>query len=214
MGRPSDALLQWLRAQMDARKENISSLAKKLDMNKSELRRRLVGEEPLLVDDLIRVSEALGITDELSQGGMGALPDAPEAPAPEWKAHWENQPRLLFQLAFDYGFDFMFFATASACADWGGPERVRSQYADREIPLQLDAAYHKHMNPRMTPEGVNVLLSFNDGLFDCYFRWSAIRKVVFQPYPPAAPPGKEGPPSGDTDPQKASPRGGHLRLVK
>lgn len=207
MGRPSDSLLRWLRAQMDARKENTSSLAQKLNKSKSDLRRMLTGEDPLTVDDLIVISEALGITSELAQGGVGAIPEVPEDPEDRLESHWENQPRMLFKLAFDYGFDFMFFAASDECADWGGPERVRTQYAGKDIPLQLDAAYHKHMNLRMDDEGVQVRLSFNDGLFDCFFRWNVIRKVMFQPFPPKPVEKKPEPP-----PKPA--RGSHLRLVK
>lgn len=204
MGRPSDALLRWLRAQVDARKENTSTLALKLNKQKAEVRRLLTGQDPLTVDDLILISEALGITEELAKGGVAAIPEeVPDAAEPQW----DNQPRMLFQFAFDYGFDFRFFAAADECEDWGGPERVRSQYLGKDIPLQLDAAYHKHMKVRMEDEGVHVLLSFNDGLYDCWFRWTAVRAVMFQPFPPK--PVEKAP-----EPPPKPARGSHLRLVK
>ncbi len=217
MSRPSEPLLRWLRKQIDARGENTSGLALKLGRPKAELRKLLTGAEPLTVDDLIRLTEALG----LSEDQMGVPPALREAVGqvedtntPE-DEHWENQPRALFKFGFDRGIDFMFLAAADEVGEWGGPARVIDQYRGREIPLQLDAAWHKHMKPELDEDGLTLTLSF-DGLYRCTFPWSAVRRVIFMPLPPSsseapkAPPDPE--PTAPTDAPKG--RGGHLRLVR
>jgi plasmid maintenance system antidote protein VapI len=209
VSRPSEPLLRWLRKQIDAREENTSSLAQKLGRPKAEVRRILTGADPLTVDDLVRITELLGISED--DLGVTARLQAvvEEADDTDDDAHWDNQPRALVQFGFDRGIDFMLLAASDELGDWGGPARVAEQYRGREVPLQLDAAWHKHMKAELGDEGLSVTLSF-DGLYRCWFPWAVIKRVIFIPMPPApqeAPP----PPSPPPEAPKARP---HLRLVK
>jgi hypothetical protein len=196
LSRPSEPLLKWLRQQVDARGENTASLATRVGRPRAELRRVLTGVEPLTVDDLVRITEALG----LSLADMGvANPEAVEAAADrigagDESAHWGNQPRALFKVGFDHGIDFLFLAAADELEGWGGPEAVREQHRGRDLAIQLDSQFHKFMNPRVEDDALELRLSF-DTLYECRFPWTAIRRVVFTPLPPA-PPEPKAPPKG------------------
>lgn len=209
MSRPSEPLLRWLRAQIDQRKENTASLAGKIGMDRGELRRVLQGNEPLLVDHLLLITEALGLT----AADMGLPASVPEEEAAEaiealpQSAHWDNQPRAALDLAVRYGIDMMIFASADELEGWGGPEPVRAQYKGKEIPLQVDAAFHKYMNIRLEDDAAHLTLSF-DALYTCRFPWATIKRVMLQPLPPA--PVEKAPEPAPDAPR----RGGHLRLVR
>lgn len=216
-------MLRWLRQQIDRRGENTSSLALKLGRPKTDVRKVLTGAEPLTVDDLVRITELLGLSEDdlgVSATVRSALAEGEAAAGEPEDDHWDNQPRALFQFGFDRGIDFMFLASADELGEWGGPPRVLEQYKGRELPLQLDAAWHKHMKPEFSDDGLSISLSF-DGLYRCYFAWSAVRRVIFMPFPPnpeqqpAAPtpgPTLVGGGSGTTSKPAASRP--HLRLVK
>jgi len=197
LSRPSEPLLRWLRQQIDARGENTASLATRIGRPRGELRKVLTGVEPLTVDDLVRMTEALGVTS--ADVNLPVVADVEGDDAVE-SPHWENQPWTLFRLGFDHGIDFLFLAAADDLEDWGGPEAVREAHKGRELAIQLDSQFHRYMNPRMDDAGVSLTLSF-DTLYDCRFPWKAIRRVVFTPLPPAPPKPVEPPKPG-------------LRLVK
>ncbi len=223
--RPSDPLLRFLRQTLDAKGHNTASVAAALGVPRAELRRRLTGEDPLTVDELLSITEVLGLT--AADVGMlspatspvegGALRPGPaEAPPHNAPPHetpepsqFDNQPRALMKLAFDLGIDVMFLVEADALGDWGGPDAVRARYAGQELPIQLDAAYHRFMEPGFGDARFEVVLSF-DKLYRCAFPWSAFRRVVFTPFPPPAP-SDPSPPSTD---EGEAPRAPFLRLVK
>lgn len=209
MTRPSDPLLKWLRAQLDSRGMNTASLATKLGMPRADVRRVLTGAEPMTVDDLLRISEAVGLTaEDMGLAGPAAAEEALDAAEEaEDGAHWGNQPEALFRLGFDLGIDFTFFVDVSALTDWGGPEDVLDGFVGKEMPIRLDAAYHEFMDPIFEERGVKLTLSF-DKLYRCTFPWVSIARVLFVPFPPALPEEEEAPP--EPDPDKGPPR---LRLV-
>jgi hypothetical protein len=68
---------------------------------------------------------------------------------------------------------------------------VREDYASkgRDLPIKLDAAYHRYHQPAYDEHGVSLTLSF-DRLYRCTFPWPAIEQVVFKLVPPepVAPP--------------------------
>jgi hypothetical protein len=188
VSRPSEPVLRWLRRQIDAKGENTASIAAKLGRPRQELRKVLSGAEPMLVDDLLAITEMLGLSPE----EMG-LPDTLPAEVLEQQLqgedsdHWGNQPRLLVQLGFDAGIDMLLLVDTSALAEgWGGPAAVLRQHAGKQLPLQLLAAYHQHMRPELSDEELSIVLSF-DTLYTCRLPWHAIRRIVFDPLAPEAP---------------------------
>lgn len=183
MSRPSEPLLRWLRARIDAAGHSPASLADKLGRPRVEVRRILTGAEPMTVDDLVRLGEILEI-DAASLGVPDVLPPEPEAGQVVESVQWQNQPRVLLRTAFDGGMDVLFLADVEPLRGvWGGPDDVLAAQTGPELPIRLDAAYHRFMEPSWDDEGFGVKLSF-DRLYRCLFPWSAIRRVVFYPYPP------------------------------
>src|SRR5690606_20466417 len=117
------------------RGENTATVARKLGRPRGEVRRLLTGADPMLVDDLLAITQALELSPEDMGVGGPSTPEtegegdgvdqAPEGP------HWGNQPEALFRLAFDLGIDFVFVAEAAQLTDWGGPDEVLDGYEDR-----------------------------------------------------------------------------------
>lgn len=213
MTRPSEPLLRWLREQIDARGHNTASVAAKLGAPRAHVRKVLAGAEPLMVDELLVITELLGLSAEdmgVPAGVEATAEDLAEGEATEPEAVWDNQPRALFELGFDLGIDFMFLADTRQLADWGGPDGAAKQYDGKDMPLQLDAAYHPYMEPALDDEGVSLTLSF-DRLYRCTFPWTAIRRVIFTPLAPDVPP-----PEPEADDDDAPEPGGapFLRLVR
>lgn len=176
MSRPSDALLKWLRTKLDERGLKTATLAEKLGRGRAEVRKLLTGKEPLLVDDLLRLTELL----ELSPEELSLPADFEEAADDvevEEPLHWKNQPRAVIEFAFDLGANFMFVVDTSKLADWGGPDAVAKQHP-QGLPIQLDAAYHQYMEPTYEDDAFSVVLSF-DKLYRCRFPWDAITRVIF-----------------------------------
>lgn len=214
--RPSDPVLAWLRQLIEKRGINTAALAERCQIPRARMRKLLVGAEPMLVDELLRVSTAL----ELSPADMG-LPEAagepPEAaptdPAPPPEGPrvdpWGNHPEQLFRVAFGLGCDFFFLAAADQLDDSGVPGQTLAQYRGRELPIKLDAAYHGYNNPRFDDGGITLTLSF-DQLYDCRFPWTSIRQFILYPAPPE--PGAKPEPTDEAPDEGAKGRP-HLRLV-
>ncbi len=209
MSRPSDALLRWLRRQLDAQGLNTASLAGRLGRPRAEVRKLLSGSEPMLVDDLLRITELLELTADdvgLPSGLDVTSLEAALEGSPE-PLHWDNQPRALFRFGLDLGIDFLFLSETVQLEGWGGPDQVLAQHKGKEMPLRLDAAYHQYMEPALDDRGVSLTLSF-DQLYRCTFPWTAITRVIFMPFPPKPPEVEE------EEPEEAPPPGPpKLRLV-
>jgi hypothetical protein len=206
--RPSAPLLERLRERIDPKRHKLTRIAAHLGLKTPSLRRKLAGDEPFTLDEAVLMLEALG-EDAASLASSPAPVDAPPA--------LSNQPRALLQIGFDAGIDFQFVVVADLLDGWGGPEHIRKQFAGREMMLQLDAAYHRMMAPRMHDDGVQLKLGF-DALYDCFIPWMAIRRVIFVPIPPegdllAPPPKSPEPPPTPAPPPKGGGRP-TLRLVK
>lgn len=120
-----------------------------------------------------------------------------------------NQVRQLFEVGFGLGCTFFFQAKTALLQESGVPRAVLERYADRELPIQLDAAYHAYNEPEYTTHGVTLKLSF-DAIYTCTFPWAAITRLAFFPEPPPEPEPEpeeeEEPPSGGRPP--------FLRLVE
>ncbi len=208
MARPSDPLLQWLRDILDKKGVNTAHVANASGIKRSRARRILSGSEPMTVDELLQLSEAL----DLSAADMGLPLDAPELPEPAdddpdpedfvpLVNPWVNHHRQLMQVAFALGCDFAFVLKTDDLQDSGIPACVIDAHAGRDMLIELDAAYHKYNNPKYEPDQVTLTLSF-DSIYDCHIRWDAIHRLYFTPIP-----------KSDLDGDEEETKTPHLRLV-
>ena len=216
MPRPSEPMLAWLRKLVEGRGLNTAQVATKVGLPRARVRKILVGAEPMLVDELVQISNALEIKPA-DMGMPGQLEESPEltvAPDPDALPAattpavdpWGNHPEQLFRVGFALGCDFFFLAKADELTGCGVPAHVLAQYRGGEMPIRLDAQYHSHNAPTYDDTAVTIQLSF-DTVYACRFPWTAIRQVIFFPAMPD--PVTLDPPSED-EPTPPKP---HLRLV-
>lgn len=208
MDRPSEAVLAWLRERIDARGLKTSKVAKAIGVKTPEFRKQLAGDEPMFLDDFVRLGDVLG----LDASDIAGLPEAPaEVPEltladPDDRPHC--QAETLIRMAFDQGIDLHLRFIEAQLGDWGGPDSAREPWVGKDMPIQLVAQYHRYMAPELDDQGLHVTLSF-DGLYRCTFPWASVRVVTFVPLlpPPLAP---------DNPPPTEPPRSGRptLRLVE
>lgn len=223
--RPSEPLLVILREFVRRRGLNTAEVALRLGLERSALRRRLAGEEPLTVDDLMQLGKLLDIKpEELTgiptfgeqhTGNVTTLPSPrlhlvdPGSVAPE--DEWAPDPtgNLTLQ-ALRYGFalgiDLFVVFDSTQLEESGVPQAVLDQFKER-LPIDLPAKYHRHNRPKFEEDGLECVLSF-DRLYTCFFPWSAFVQIQYKlpkdvvpvrPPPPPPPPGRPG---------------SHLRVVK
>ncbi|MFK7929162.1 MAG: helix-turn-helix domain-containing protein [Myxococcota bacterium] len=212
MSSPSDPLTSRLRTLVQERGLNPAALGLRTGIPADHLRSVLAGREPMTVDELILLSQALSLSpedlgvelphsadaessvdptadeDDLQDAydppGLSAI-GLPESEAvsmalEELVDPFGNHARQLFEVGFALGCTFFFLAKAEQLAESGVPASVLSRYADGDLPIQLDAAYHPYNEPTFDATGVALKLSF-DAIYDCYFPWSAIHRVTFFP---------------------------------
>lgn len=219
MSKPSEPLLTWLRDIIGKKKLNSAGIADLTKIPKSRVRKILVGSEPMTVDELLQLCEALHVTPADMGLGEQHVPKAtPELGTTSNSWHLDplgNHPRQLFQMGFALGCDFLFLADTTQLEDSQIPDKIRAQHAGRNMAIRLDAAYHQYNEPEYYEEGIQITLSF-DSLYRCRFPWESIKQFVYYPEPaqelqkPASVP-EESPPEEDPpSPPKAS----HLRLLK
>lgn len=236
MARPSDPLLALLRRLLDERGMNTARLAEQTQITRPRARKILAGTEPMLVDELLRIGEALKLSPADLGLAAGTIPvgepegdhsaaaagladanhddalDFPEASLDRKSEPtvdpWGNQPEQLFRIAFGLGCDFFFLVDTQQIEDSGVPKHVLTSYAGRELPIRLDAAYHAYNEPRYSENSVTLTLSF-DALYECTFPWGAIKQFVLFPATPDEPPAEEL----DDDSEEAPRQTSHLRLV-
>lgn len=218
--RPSEPLLAWIRTQMDRRGLNTAALADKAGLERTRLRRVLSGSQPMQVDELLVVSRALELRPsdfglEAPAGGEEEEPDLALAgeedddtddQGPVAVDPWGNQPEQVFRVGFALGCDFLFLADVDALDDSGVPPHVLQDYRDRgrDLPIRLDASYHRYYDPRYDTDGITLTLGF-DQLYECRFPWHAVKQVTLFPEPPEA--------AGEDDDDSPDPDVPHLRLV-
>lgn len=213
MSRPSEPLLAWLREMLKSKRLNTAHVADASGIPRARVRRILAGSDDMTVDELMMLSDAL----QLDPADLTAH-QLPKDPTPRMEAieatpsgpnvdPWGNQPEQLFRIAFALGCDFFFLADTRDLADSGVPAAVIDQYRGRELPIKLDAAYHKYNDPRYGSDAITLTLSF-DALYECTFPWSCVRQFVF--FPVAPDPTHEQTDESDEAPSPGVP---HLRLV-
>lgn len=195
MPRPSEPLLAWLREMIDERGLNTAAVATRADLPRTRVRKLLSGKEPMLVDELLKISEAL----DLKPSDMG-IPDADEIPEPSEEPEapklgvlaeddagpavdpYDNHHRQLLEVAFALGCDFAMTVHPEELLESGIPRHVLDAHLGRLMLIQLDAAYHSYNNPRYDDGAITLTLSF-DALYDVRFPWSAIHQVICTPAP-------------------------------
>lgn len=222
VARPSDPLLAWLRKHLDRKGWNTARIAEAAGLERGRVRKLLAGAEPMLVDELLAISRSL----ELSPADMAGL----DIPEPDTLPHvvpgaeavplhlaeenaeepgprvdpWGNQPEQLVRVAFMLGCDFFLLLDPAQLDGSGVPPAVLGQYRGKDLPIKLDAAYHRYNQPKYDPHGLTIRLSF-DALYECRFPWSAFKQVIFFPVPPE--------PSDDDLEEIPVAGAPHLRLV-
>lgn len=248
--RPSEPLLQLLRETARKKGLNTAALAAAAGIERARLKHVLAGSEALTVDELIGLSKALELDaaavagtpglddaapdDEEADGEDDLASDEAEPPAPvkmraisrrelDHSLHIDplgNHAEQALRLGFGLGCDLFIHLFAAKLKTSGIPRDTLARFPE-EVPLRLDAAFHRHHDPRFLPEGLQVVLSF-DALYTCLVPWDAFSRVTFIPLAPEpiAPepvavdedegPDDDAPP---TQPEGGGPRRGHLRLV-
>lgn len=229
--RPSAPLLALLRKVAKDRGLNTAALARELGVPRGHLKHVLAGSKDLTVDEFIQLAQVL----ELDAAQLTGLPEpspesdgeeeAPEgaedtggralsavdrrsAPRSEVIDPYGNHAEQALRLGFTLGVDLHLVLDTAQLGESGVPKDVMARYEAR-LPLRLDAAYHRHHDPRFLPEGVSLKMSF-DALYDCFFPWASFVQITLFPLPPDEPEEEEPEPPED---EGDGPRRGHLRLV-
>lgn len=210
MSRPSEPLLAWLREMLKTKGLNTAHVAEVTGLDRSRVRKILGGAADMTVDELMLLSDALELDPtDLAGQRLEAPSDAPKLAAAEPDGPvgpdvdpFGNQPEQLFRVAFGLGCTFFFLADTTLLEDSGVPGQVLQQYDGGELPIRLEAAYHKYNEPRYHEDGITLTLSF-DALYDCTFPWACVRQFVLFPLQPEP----------ASDPTDEPERGPHLRLV-
>lgn len=218
MPRPSEPLLTFLRDTVRRKGYSTAELAERTGIERAALKRRLGGSEPLTVDDLVLLSQALELSPaEIGLGGQEApevhpLPGANLVAAPDPLGNLGEQ---VLRLGFALGVDLFLVLDSKRLGESGVPKTVLGRFPD-SLPIRLEAKYHRHNKPRFEADHFECVLSF-DALYTCTFPWTAFRQVTFTlpeeaPAPPAPPPPEPEPPPRDDG--TAPGRAPFLRVVK
>ncbi len=217
-GRPSEPLLNFLRDTIRRKGYSTAELAETCGIERGALKRRLGGAEPLTVDELVLISNALELTPaevgiaagpESAEAEIHALPTAGLAPAADPLG---NLPEQVMRLGFALGLDLFVVLDSKQLASSGVPKTVLSRFTD-SLPIRLEAKYHRHNKPGFHTHHFECSLSF-DALYTCTFPWASFKQVTFTmpadlPVPPAPEPTPPGP-----DAPGREPRAPFLRVVK
>lgn len=213
-------MLTWLRTQLKEKGLNTGAVAAKTGLERQRVRKVLGGSEPMLVDELLKLTELLELSPaELGAAGLGLEaggPDLAEASAEAEKNDqvlldgWGNQPEQLVKAGFALGCDFMITFDVALLENSGVPAATLQQYAGAHLPIKLDAAYHQYNEPTFTEEGFSAVMSF-DQLYRCTFPWESVKQVIFWPYAPEVDAEPPEPSEEEEEPPKKRPS--FLRLV-
>jgi len=212
---PSTHLLRILRDVASARGWNTAAMAKAAQLPRSEMKRVLTGQSALTVDTFVALATALELeATELTELASKIDSNIPDSPDLQPIGHTEtadlppvdplgNQADQILRMGFSLGCDLILMLSCEQLADAGFPAAALEQYPEN-MPIRLDAAFHRHNDPRFLPEGLQLVLSF-DALYTVLIPWSAIRQVALTPLHSGQSGDDSEPPSG-----KAT----HLRLVE
>ena len=187
--RPSAPLLKLILEAARKKGWNTATLANAAGLERSRLKLVLSGREPLTVDELILLSNAM----ELAPADLVRLEEPEEGPKlvpVEPPAHsapdpFGNHTEQAFRLGFALGCDIFFTTTTDMLGESGVPLSVIKRFAPN-LPIRLESAYHRHNDPQYFPKGIQLRLSF-DSIHTCLFPWGSIQQVTFFPAPPPEP---------------------------
>jgi len=214
---PGQQSIQRLRSSLIDAGLSTGDLAARAELPLSQVQAMLDGIRPVTVDELAALAQALDLSLADLFEPADALPyEAPDLAVdtldeePDLDAALDptgNQPMQLFQVGFGLGCDFFFHALSGELSGSGIPSAVLDRYRDGILPIKLDAAFHRYNDPRYTPAGIHLKLSFDD-VYDCFFPWTAVQRIIFSPVAPEPEP--EPGPEPEPEPRKAP----FLRLVE
>lgn len=206
--RPSDPLLAFLRDAIQRKGLNTADLAARVGSERSALKQRLSGTEPLTVDELIALSKALELTPaEMGLAGVeeAAAAEPAEPPPRPGPDPFGNLPRQVTELGVELGIDLLFILDGTQLEGSGVPRTVLAQYPD-QLRLRMEARWFPQNKFRFLDEALVCMLSF-DALYECTLPWSAFRTVTFL-LPP------EQRPQPKPEPTPSRPGAPFLRVVK
>lgn len=216
--RPSTPLLNLLREAARKKGWNTSTLAQHAGLDRGRLKQVLAGREPLTVDELLQLSDAMALTQEdLGVLSGATLPEPPNAgsvatlhAAPQQEPPFPDpfgiQGEQILRLGFALGVDIFLLLDAAQLSQSGIPVATIKRYQPN-FPIRLESAYHRYNAPEYFPEGVQLRLSF-DAVYTCLIPWSAIQHVTLYPMAPEPEVAPEEEPEASS-----SSKGGFLRLV-
>jgi len=216
--KPSEQLVRFIREKAQEKGLNTAALAAAVDMSRPELKHVLAGNTPLTVDLLVGLSAALDLgPEDLAAAGMSGtdaeMAEAEKEPvaSPIRKRQtltdlpsldpYGNHAEQILRLGFALGCDIHLVLHSDRLEDTGVPEATIEQFPDL-LPIKLDAEYHHHNDPRFTPGGVQLVLSF-DALYTAVLPWEAFAQITLIPIEPEL---------GDV-PEPPSGQHPHLRLI-
>ena len=210
--KPSEQLLRLIRETAQRKGLNTAAMAGDIGVSRQELKQVLSGNDPLTVDLLVALAESLSLgPEELALVGMEA-PEVPEKIEAVRKTSsltdlpkldpYGNHAEQILRLGFALGCDMHVVLHSERLAGTGVPEETLNQFPDL-LPIKLDAEYHHHNDPKFTPEGVQLVLSF-DALYTTVIPWIAFAQIAMIPLEPELEDIPEPPPGNRT----------HLRLIE
>ncbi len=214
--RPSAPLLKLILEAARKKGWNTATLANAAGLERSRLKLVLSGREPLLVDELIQLSNAMelapadlvGLDIPEERPALAPVSAAPHSmPAHSAPDPFGNHAEQALKLGFALGCDIFLTMTTDMLGESGVPISVIKRFAPN-LPIRLESAYHRHNDPQYFPQGVQLRLSF-DSVYTCLFPWAAIQQVTFYPAPPPEPEPESEDADGEDEPDNVV----RLRLV-
>ena len=190
--KPSEQLLRFIREAAETKGLNTAALAAQIDVSRHELKHVLSGNDPLTVDLMVALAEALELgPSDLAMVGM-ELPEETETLTPVRTPKtltdlptldpYGNHAEQILRLGFALGCDMHVVLHSERLEETGVPAATLEQFPDL-LPIKLDAEYHHHNDPRFIPEGVQLVLSF-DGLYTTVIPWEAFAQITMLPLEP------------------------------
>lgn len=212
---PSAQLLNILQQTIKARNQNTASLSQLTKMPRKQIKRILSGQEPLTVDALAILANALEINAE-SLHRFGIEPPTKTKKSANLKLatpkenyteeNWTPDPygnhhEQLMRMGFALGINFWLVMDTKKIQNSGVPKYVLEKHSPM-LRIQLEAQYHPYIEPKYSQHSISLRLSF-DALYTCEFPWEGIVQIIF--IPPVQEPPQE---------QSQPPKRPTLRVIK
>ena len=195
--KPSEQMVRFIRAKAKEKGLNTAALAGAVGISRPELKHVLSGNAPLTVDLLVDLAGALDLGPaDLASVGMAEIDDSAAegdrllTPVRKRQAltdlptldPYGNHAEQILRLGFALGCDIHIVLHSERLEDTGVPNATIEQFPDL-MPIKLDAEYHHHNDPQFTPDGVQLVLSF-DALYTAVLPWEAFAQITLIPIEP------------------------------